>query len=154
MPHPRHGSGQVLPARYYLSAPTGSTCPGPGHEIIRLEEVWEEASVQPLSMQIHQAMCYGSCWSSAKSAGGRGPKPAEPKAAGELPISMRMYCTTHGSLNTHLPPALTASFFSWIWLSHLFLAYQHPVGTMFLSVYTGSWSPVIKYQVRNFGIAI
>ena len=32
----RHGSGQELPARYYLSAPTGSTCAG--HQITRPEE--------------------------------------------------------------------------------------------------------------------
>ena len=41
----------------------------------------------------------------------RGPKPAQPGAAGELPISMRRYCTIHGSLNTHLPPPDDSLFF-------------------------------------------
>ena len=62
-----HGSGQVLPAR------------GSGHEII---EVLEEASVQPLSIQSPCAFTKLSCWNDAKSAGGGGPKPAEPSAAG------------------------------------------------------------------------
>lgn len=43
------------------------------------------------------------------------------------------YCTTHGVLNTP-PPPMTA-FFSWTGLSHLFLACEQSVGTMFLLVY-------------------